>query len=154
MIQNAEAVWLFLMKITETAPLGVWTFLVAAIFPACFGPYLRRGLPAGWHPGSRDFIVETVALLAGIGLAYLPWPTLNGLLVGILGGFMSPYLTRGWQTFWRLAGGYAHKRLLGTPVPLEQQMRTQAKLRDLPSSAFDSDYPDNPFPDYPPKDKP
>lgn len=119
MIQNIEGVWLFLVNLTQTAPVGVWTFLIAAIFPACAGPYLRRGLPATWHPKSRDFIVETVALFAGIGLAWLPWQTLNGLLVGIMAGFMSPYLTLGWQAAAGMLRRYLEQRfgLAAAPVP-------------------------------------
>ena len=147
MIQNLEGAWLFLVKITETAPLGVWTFLIATIIPACVGPYLRRGLPAGWHPGNRDFFVETVALLAGIGLAYLPWPTLQGLLVGILGGFMSPYLTRGWQTVARLIVAFAQRRL-GVVPPADQYVdqtgrvvRIRAGKARPDPQPFDSDPP-------------
>lgn len=119
MIQNIESVWLFLLRITESAPLGFWTLFISTVFPACFGPYLRRGLPQNWHSKSRDFIVETVALLAGIGLAWLPWQTLEGLLVGIMGGFMSPYLTLGWQALTGLLSRYVRKRLgLDAPLPL------------------------------------
>jgi hypothetical protein len=111
MIENVEGVWLFLLRLTSTAPIGVWSFLIAAILPACFAPWLRRGLPITWHPKSRDFIVETAALVAGIALAWLPWQTRSGLLVGIMGGFMSPYLTLGWQAASGLFFRWTAKRL-------------------------------------------
>lgn len=111
MLQNIEAVWLFLLRLTETAPIGVWSFLIAVILPACFAPYLRRALPPAWHPKSRDFIVETAALIAGIALAWLPWQTLSGLLVGIMGGFMSPYITLAWQAGTGLMFRWWAKRL-------------------------------------------
>lgn len=119
MIANVEGVWLFLLRITDSAPVGVWSFLIAAILPACFAPWLRRGLPPNWHSKSRDFIVETAALLAGVALAWLPWQTLNGLLVGIMGGFMSPYLTLAWQAGTGLAARVIRKRLgIEGPLPL------------------------------------
>jgi hypothetical protein len=121
-VAQVEAVWLFLLRITETAPIGVWSFLIAAILPACFAPWLRRGLPPTWHSKSRDFIVETAALVAGIALAWLPWQTLPGLLVGIMGGFMSPYLTLGWQAITGLIGRVVRRRL-GVPDPTTPHRR-------------------------------
>lgn len=118
MIENIEAVWLFLLRLTESAPIGVWSFLIAAIVPACFGPYLRRGLPQNWHSKSRDFIVETVALLVGVALAWLPWQTLPGLLVGIVAGLLSPYLTLGWQAVTGLLVRVVRKRL-GLDPPIQ-----------------------------------
>jgi hypothetical protein len=99
-LTTIEGVWLFLLRLTETAPIGVWSFLIAAIVPACLSPRLGRALPEGWHPASRSFIVETIALAAGIGLAWLPWQTLQGALVGIVAGLLSPYLTKGWMAAW------------------------------------------------------
>lgn len=111
MIENIEAVWLFLLRLTETAPIGVWTFLIATIVPACLGPYLSRGLPPAWHPESRAFLVETAALLVGVALAWLPWRTLPGLLVGIVAGLASPYVTKAWQAAIGVLGRYIARRL-------------------------------------------
>lgn len=104
--ENVEGAWLFLLKLTETAPLSVWTFVVAAILPAVLVRYLHRFpcMPRWERAYGKPSVawgVETIALIAGIGISYLPWQTLPGLLIGICAGLLSPYLCKGGQ----LVGG-------------------------------------------------
>jgi hypothetical protein len=112
-IEALNGTWKFLLLMTETAPLGVWTFLIAAIFPAVFLPWLKNAAPKKWAVASRDFILQTVAIFAGVMLAWLPWQTLEGFLVGVMAGFMSPYLHKGGQAVGGLLYRWWHKRLLG-----------------------------------------
>jgi hypothetical protein len=122
-LTTIEGVWLFMLRITETAPLGFWTFFIAAVVPATLTPRLSRALPESWHPASRGFIVETVALIAGIGLAWLPWQTLPGALVGIMGGLLSPYLTKAWMAAWGVIFRWWARRL-GVEVDTTPQRRS------------------------------
>ncbi len=110
-IEMLMGLWKFLILMTSTAPLGVWSFLIAVIFPAIFPRWLDRRLPDEWHRASRDVIVETIALVFGILLAWLPWQTLNGFLVGIMAGFMSPYLTKVWLAGWGIIFRWWARRL-------------------------------------------
>lgn len=110
--------WQFLLLMTSTAPLGVWSFLIAAIFPAVFMAWLNRAVPKDWHPNARDFVLQSVGILAGILLAWLPWPTLHGFLVGIMAGFMSPYLTRAGTALACLGYRVLVKRVTGQDAPL------------------------------------
>lgn len=112
-LQALDGAWKFLILITQTAPAGVWSFVIAAVFPAIALPWLKKGTPKNWHPASRDFILETIALVAGIALAWLPWQTLQGLLVGIMAGFASPYLCKGVLAVSGVGWRWWHKRLLG-----------------------------------------
>lgn len=114
MILNAlNGTWKFLLLMTSTAPLGVWSFIIAAIFPAVFLAWLNHGVPQSWLVRSRDFWLQTVAILAGILLAWLPWQTLNGFLVGLMAGFMSPYLCRAGTALACLGYRVIYKRALG-----------------------------------------
>lgn len=113
-IQALNGTWQFLLLMTSTAPIGVWSFLIAAVFPAVFLPWLKRAAPRSWANESRDFLLQTFALLAGIGLAWLPWQTLDGFLVGIMAGFMSPYLQKGFSAATGIGYRWWYKRALGS----------------------------------------
>lgn len=110
-LQTIEGVWFFLLRITESAPIGVWSFLIAVVVPVCLVARVRQALPRDWHPTSRDAIVETAALAVGILLAWLPWQTLNGALVGIVAGLASPYIAKCWQALWGIVIRWWVKRL-------------------------------------------
>jgi hypothetical protein len=112
-LQALMGAWKFLLLLTDTAPIGVWSFVIAAVFPAVFLPYLKRGAPPAWHAESRDFILQTIAIGAGIALAWLPWQTLQGFLTGIMAGFMSPYLSKGFCAIYGIGYRWWYKRLLG-----------------------------------------
>lgn len=112
-LQALEGSWKFLLLLTDTAPIGVWSFFIAAVFPAVFLPYLKHGIPKTWHAESRDFVLQSVAICAGIALAWLPWRTLPGFLTGLMAGFMSPYLSKGFCAIYGLAFRWWYKRLLG-----------------------------------------
>lgn len=98
--ENIHGVWEFLITITETAPLSVWQFAIAVIVPAALFRYLQR-MPcryqwdARWGRNTVDWGLETIALVVGIALAWVPWRTTAGLLIGICAGLLSPYITRG-----------------------------------------------------------
>lgn len=112
-LNTLTGTWKFLLLMTSTAPLGVWSFLIAAIFPVVFMAWLNRAVPKDWQPQLRDFLLQTAGIAAGILLAWLPWPTLHGFLVGIMAGFLSPYLARCATAVACLGYRVAYKRALG-----------------------------------------
>lgn len=118
-LQAIEGVWLFFVKITETAPIGMGSFLIAVIVPACLVDRVSKALPATWHTASREFIVESGALVVGIGLAWLPWPTLQGALVGIVAGLLSPYVAKGWLAAWGIGRRYLERKYGSIKPPLD-----------------------------------
>lgn len=114
-MEYIQAIWLFILQFTQTAPVGVWTFFVAAICPAVMMPFFRKALPETMHERTADFLAESVALVAGIVLAYGLWPEFKGLVLGIVAGFMSPYLTKGWQMVSGMVFRYIARKLGDNP---------------------------------------
>lgn len=107
-MEYLKGLYLFVDTFCRTAPIGYWTFIVAAILPAVMIPWLRQNLPASFYPHSRDFIVESVALVCSIALSFGLWPEFRGFVTGVVAGFMSPYLTKGVQAI----GGVVWRMLL------------------------------------------
>lgn len=115
---NIEGVWNFLIIVTNTAPLSVWQFVIATIIPTALFRFLqrapcRREWNQRWGKESVEFTLETIALIVGIALAWLPWRTTAGLLIGICAGLLSPYLSRGVCTALALWNAWITKRIKG-----------------------------------------
>jgi hypothetical protein len=151
-LQTIEALWLFLVKITETAPLGTGSAIIAVVVPACLVARVRKALPEQWHTASRDFIVETGALLVGIGLAWLPWQTVQGLLVGIVAGLLSPYIAKGVEAAWGIGVRWWAKRI-GVDLPVEfPRRRVTDRLQDEALARAERAAFEQRFPPYEPLD--
>lgn len=94
-IDSAKGLWEFIILVTETSPIGVWALAGALTLPALLGPYLFKYLPPSEkYPVRRQLIIDVVMIASGILFAWLPWQTLQGLLIGIVGGLGS-------SAFWR-----------------------------------------------------
>lgn len=90
-----SAAWLFLLKLSAEAPLGLWSCLLALSLATASQPFLRRWVPALRCPLSRDFIIESAALVIGVGVMWAHHQALSSLLLGILVGLVSPYMHKG-----------------------------------------------------------
>lgn len=113
--QNLEAGYRFILTLTDSAPLAHWTFVIATVVPAALVRYLHRfPCAARWSKlygkPTVDWGIETLALLVGIALAYLPWQTLPGLIVGIVSGLLSPYVCKAAQAVGGVAFRWFEKR--------------------------------------------
>ena len=91
----ANAAWLFLLKLSEGAPLGLSSFLLAITLGSVSQPFLRHWLPAMPCKMSREFVAEFAALVIGVVVMWEQTHTLNGLLLGLLAGFASPLVYKG-----------------------------------------------------------
>lgn len=94
-IENIEAAYKFLVLITKDSPIGLWSAASALVISPTFGHAMRRYFPKRRRRVLCDFMVETVVLGSSILVAWLPWQTLNGLLVGLICGFAAPYFWKG-----------------------------------------------------------
>ena len=97
LIQNIEAAFRFLVLITRDSPVGLWSAAGALVMPAVLAPMLMKYIPepSFKRPLQRQLIIDLLTTAAGIAVAWLPWQTLNGLLVGVVCGLSS-------AMFWRL----------------------------------------------------
>lgn len=90
-----QAFALFGVNLLKDAPLGMVGFFLSVALAVAVQPFLRKWLPAMPCHWSREFVVETVALLVGFGVMFSQMPGLMGALLGLLAGLMAPYIHKG-----------------------------------------------------------
>lgn len=100
LLEIGQGTWLFLLNLSETAPLGLSSFLLALALAVASRPFLLSYLPAMPCHVSRDFVIDTAALVIGFGVMYGQLRTLNGALLGLLAGFAAPLVARGLSALW------------------------------------------------------
>ena len=110
-IDAATAAWLFLLRLADDAPLGLVSFLLAVSLAAAAQPFVRRYLVVRCEH-SRDFIADSAALVIGVAVMWAQLRSLDALLLGLLAGFMAPWVYRGIAA---LCGLVARRLARGTP---------------------------------------
>ncbi len=100
--EGLTAMWLFLVSLAETAPLGLSSFALAIALAVGVQAALVRWLPLFRCSTSRDLVMDLAAFLVGFGVMWAqtraqvdPADRLNGLLLGALAGFLAPYVFKG-----------------------------------------------------------
>lgn len=119
-VDAGQAAWTFFRDALAGAPLGVASFVLSLGLAVASQPYLHklaRQLPCAQ---SRDFLVETAALVIGVGTLWLQMQHLGGverlyaLLAGMFAGFVAPYIYKGLAAAWR-AGSAAWRGMSDQP---------------------------------------
>lgn len=109
LVAALEAAFLFMVTLADKAPLGLGSFALASALAVAAQAFLHK-FASQLFPCSKSR--DALYALAGFGIAcsvmFLQLRTLNGLLLGLLAGFASPFL-------YQLTGG-AWSLLVGPPV--------------------------------------
>lgn len=95
LLELGKGAWLFLISLSQTAPLGLASFALALGLGVVSRPFLLRYLPAAPCHASRDFVIDMLAVLTGIAVMVVQLRTLNGFLLGLLAGFAAPLVAKG-----------------------------------------------------------
>lgn len=90
-IEALEASWVFLLKLVETAPMGLASFAMSLTMAVLAQAFIARVAEQLKCASSREVIRSAVSLLFGFAVMYLQLPTVKGALLGLLAGFAGPF---------------------------------------------------------------
>ena len=101
LVEVAMGAWLFLLKLSDTAPLGLASFGLALSLGILSRPPLQKYLPpCPQHPTRREAAIDLPAVLIGAAVMFVQLRTLNGALLGILAGLLAPQLAKVIAVLW------------------------------------------------------
>lgn len=89
------SLWLVMLRFSDSAPLGLSSFLLALTMAVVSQPFLRRWTPDLKCPLSRDFLIEAAALVIALAVMLAQVRDLFGWMLGLLAGFMAPLVFKG-----------------------------------------------------------
>lgn len=114
-VEAIKAAWSFFGEAMAGAPLGTGSFLLSLVLAVVSQPFLKKWVPHLKCPLSRDFIIESAALvIATVTL----WAQMQGLgavqrlyalILGLIAGFCAPYVHKGIAALIGLAGRGARR---------------------------------------------
>lgn len=110
-----QGLWLVMLKFSDTAPLGLSSFLLALALAVVSQPFLRKWMPHLRCPMSRDFLIESAALAIALAVMLAQVRDLKGWMLGLLAGFMAPYVFKGLAAIGSLAWRAMQRGEGGTP---------------------------------------
>lgn len=94
-VEALHAAWLFLIGLSEEAPLGLTSFVIAVVISVLVQLFLRKN----WRPKAATSAgystrVDSIGVAIGVLVMWLLLPTTRGMLLGIMAGFASPWVSR------------------------------------------------------------
>lgn len=96
------ALWLLMIQMTDSAPLGLASFFLALSLATASRWFLCKWVPAfDGEPRARDFLIDTAALVIGISITLVqmwsggPQARLSALWLGIGAGLVAPIIYNG-----------------------------------------------------------
>lgn len=95
LVDVALGVWLFLLKLCDTAPMGLASFALAFAIAVFSQPFVHRALRELHCEASREFLSMCGGLAVGMIVMLLQLPTTKGALLGILAGLLAPLAWKG-----------------------------------------------------------
>lgn len=102
-----EGAWLFAVKISATAPLGLASAFLTLSACIALQAILNRWAPVAFHnPEMREFLTQAATLVAAIALMMAQLPPasrLQAFLLGAIIGAFAPFLWTGMVALWKLA---------------------------------------------------
>lgn len=117
-IEAIQAGYMFLKLVSHDKDWGVGSGTLVLVLCTLAVAFLRRWLPdASWYPAhARTFLIETTALVLGLGLMWLIGRAAVPLMVGTVAGLAAPYLYRliAWACC-LVRDGVAHAQTDGPP---------------------------------------
>ncbi len=99
------ALWLLMIQMTDSAPLGLASFFVAVSLATLSRWFLCKWVPqVEGEPRARDFLIDCAAVVIGMTVAMVqmwsggPQARLSALWLGIGAGLVAPLLYNGMST--------------------------------------------------------
>lgn len=100
-LEVIDGVRLFMLKLSDSALLGLWSFLLALVVGVLSRPALQKYLPpCPDHPTRREAAIDLPAVLIGFVAMFAQLRTLNGALLGITAGLLAPQLAKWIAVLW------------------------------------------------------
>ena len=103
LLEVINGLWLFLGKLTASAPMGMWSFSLALALGLLARPMLQKYLPpCSEHPTRREGAIDLSGIIIGFVVMYAQLPTFYGVLLGILIGLLAPQMAKWIAVLWGL----------------------------------------------------
>lgn len=103
LLEVMNGLWLFLGKLTDTAPMGLWSFTLALALGLLARPALQKYLPpCPDHLTRREGAIDLSGIVIGFVVMYAQLPTFYGVLLGILVGLLAPQVAKWIAVVWGL----------------------------------------------------
>src|SRR5690606_36448825 len=94
-IEALHAAWLFLLGMSKEAPLGLSSFALSVAISVLAQLFMRRHFtPDNMPAATRSTVIDSAGVLIGLVVMYLQLSTTKGMLLGIMAGFVSPWVSR------------------------------------------------------------
>ncbi len=101
LLEFAEGLRLFLLKLSGDAVMGVWSFLLAVLLGMLSRAPLVKYLPqCPKHPTRRELAIDLSAVAIGLAVMFAQLPNFFGVAVGVLAGLLAPQLAKVIAVLW------------------------------------------------------